>query len=118
MKTIKIIKKFFGMCEHDWRYGGGVMIGHHNQYGHYYIMSFDVKLICHNCGKITTEKSKFFSKKDISNYYCFLEQEYYWNTLDKCIEALKDTQNANIVKKSFAIKLNKKYNLNLTIKDL
>jgi hypothetical protein len=118
MKTVKIIKKLLGMCEHDWRWGGGVMIGHHNQYGQYYIMSFKVKLICHNCGKITTEKSKLFSKTDIASNYYFLERKHYWHTLDDCIKELKTTENANLVKKSFTTKLNKKYNLNLTINDL
>lgn len=112
------IKKFFGICEHEWRCGNGALVGHHNQYGSYKAMSFEVRLICHNCGKITTKKSKIFSKTDIANNFYFLEKKYYWDTLGDCIEALKATQNANLVKKSFAIKLNKKYNLNLTIKDL
>lgn len=115
---VKIIKKFFGMCEHDWRWGGKTLICHNDESYNYHAMSFKVKLICDNCGKVTTEKSKLFSKTDIASNYYFLEKKHYWSTLDDCIQALKETENANLVKKSFAIKLNKKYNLNLTIKDL
>lgn len=105
------------MCEHDWKLGGATLVGHCDKYGHS-AMSFKIKLICYNCGKVVTEKSKVFSDIDIASNYFFLGKKYYWDTLDDCIEELKATQNANLVKKSFAIKLNKKYNLNLTINDL
>ena len=115
---MKIIKKFIGICEHDWRYGGSTLVGHSDESYDYNAMSFKIKLICSDCGKIATEKSKLFSKTDIASDYYFLKKKYYGDTLDDCIEKLKATQNASIVKKSFIIKLNKKYNLNLTIKDL
>lgn len=118
MKTVKVIKKLLRMCEHDWRWGGETLIGHSDESYNYHAMSFKVKLVCGNCGKITTKKSKLFSKTDIASNYYLLTKKHYWDTLDDCIEALEDTDNANLVKKSFAIKLNKKYNLNLTIKDL
>ena len=106
------------MCEHDWKFGGATIIGHSNEYDEYNSMSFKVKLICDNCGKIATKESKLFSKTDIASNYYLLTKKHYWDTLDDCVKALKNTQNASRVKKSFAIKLNKKYNLNLTINDL
>lgn len=112
------IKKFFGMCEHNWRLGSVTLVGYFDEHGRYSAMSFKIKLICYNCGKVVTEKSKFFSDIDISRNYCFLKKKYYWDTSYDCIEALAITKNADLVKKSFAIKLNKKYNLNLTIDDL
>ena len=118
MKKVKIIKKLLGMCEHDWRYEYTTLIGHNDESYNYHAMSFKVNLICCNCGKITTEKSKLFSRNNIASNYYLLKKKYYWHTLDACIKALEITQNANLVKKSFFIKLNKKYNLNLTINDL
>lgn len=115
---VKIIKKLLGMCEHDWRCGGETLIGHNDEYHKYKAMSFKIKLICDNCGKVTTEKSKLFSKTDIACNYYLLTKKHYWDTLDDCIEELKATQNASLVRNLFYKKLNKKYNLNLTIKDL
>mgnify|MGYP007004425740 CR=1 FL=1 len=115
------IKKFFGICEHDWILVYIKRTSYFDTYGsskHYDSLSFTANIICKKCGRHRSICSDFFDKSSISSSMLGCIGTTYWYSMDDCREALLRHPNAQIVKKSFVIKLNKKYNLNLTIKDL
>lgn len=109
------------MCEHDWRFVYRKRTSYFDVYGsseRYYLLSFTVNIICEKCGRHKSICSDFLDKSSISSYDSLLKGTQYWYDMHDCRESLLQHPNATIVKKSFVIKLNKKYNLNLTIDDL
>lgn len=115
------IKKLLGMCEHNWKFVYVTRMSHCDSYGeskHYDSLNFTANIMCEKCGRHKSINSDFFDKDSISSTLFWLTGTKYWYNMDDCREALLQHPNAKIVKKSFVIKLNKKYNLNLTIDDL
>jgi hypothetical protein len=121
MILIKIIKKLLGICEHNWKFVYVTSMSFYDSYGaskHYNSLQFIANIMCEKCGRHKTINSDFFDKDSITSYCSRLKKTQYWYNMDDCREALLQHPNAKIVKKSFIIKLNKEYNLNLTVSDL
>jgi hypothetical protein len=110
------IKKILGLHEHNLINAGDVVISQHGivSHGVPYAMYFRVDLICSDCGKKFKEKSLVFSESEIYNMHLDAFDVYNFFGDVK----LSNSRNGVIVRNLFYKKLNKKYNLNLTINDL
>ena len=111
------IKKLFRICEHRFTYNGISQVSHREECNQYDAMPFRTRIACSNCSKIVIEDSKVFLRVDIASDYDCLRKPHYWSTADGCLNQLETTTNANLARRAFYIKLNKKYNLNLRIED-
>jgi hypothetical protein len=109
------IKKLFGICEHKFTHYSIGRVCDYSINGVYEAMHFEFKFTCHNCLKVVIEESIIFSRNDISDDFFHLSKTEYWNNPTDCLDALTHSMHGKLVKSKFYKKLNKKYNLNLTI---
>ena len=112
------IKKLLGICEHDFIPSHLIHVVDWIDDNVYYSMHYKITLVCCKCGKAVKEKSHYFTLTEIANDFDDLKRQDTWNSLESCYTALNKSKNGVLVRDLFYKKLNKKYNLNLTIDDL
>lgn len=100
------------MCEHKFTHNGIMEYGDVDG-GTPVAMYLKTTLVCLNCGKLVIEKSYTFTRTEI---FDLKSDVLLFNEYSRRNELI-NSKNGVLVRDLFYKKLNKKYNLNLTIDD-